>query len=55
MACCWLMLPPLISPVSRIASFNVGNFLHPVIENHAKPLAHVGGGEVIEALTALTG
>ena len=53
MACCWLMLPPLISPVSRIGLFNVGDFLHFVIENYSEAVADVCGGEVIETLAAL--
>ena len=55
LACCWLMLPPLISPVSRIGFLNIGNFLDFAVEHHAQTLAHVRGSEVIETLPALAG
>ena len=35
--------------------FNVGNFLHLVVQDHGQALAHVRGSEVEEALPALAG
>ncbi len=49
------MLPPLISPRSRIGFFNVGDFLHFVIEHHGQTVAHVSRRKVVESLSAFAG
>ena len=54
-ACCWLMLPPLISPGIADRFFNVGDFLHFIVEHHAQALADVRRSEAIEPLAAFTG
>ena len=48
------MLPPLISPVSRMASLMVATSLYPIVEDHSQTFAHVRGREAVEALPAFT-
>ena len=54
-ACCWFMLPPLISTGIADGFFDVRNFLNFAVEHHGQALAHVRRSEVVEALPALAG
>ena len=52
LACCWLMLPPLICASVADGFLDIRDFLHLAVEHHARLLADMRRSEVVEALPA---